>query len=758
MKTKLILKIFYHSVLFGLCFTQCSTNKHLNTNQYLLSKTKISKNGKKIHSKDLKPILKQIPNKKIAGIIPLYLGIYNLSRDLEGENYFKKIGEPPVILNYRLARKSSSQLELHYKNLGYLDAIVNYNVITKKHKAELNFNVITGSRYTINKVNFEVDSTNIIHKHITSLLEKSKIKTAKKYNFNALEVERTKMAKSLQNLGYHRFNKEYIHFLADTNATTKKVDLKLIVKPIETITNNTIIQEKHRLGIVQEINVRIGNENEVDIVDTLRIENINFIFTTKHASLNFNRIAEKILFLENNKYNKTLVDKSYRAIAELQIFKKITFDFDVKSTIVDVDYLVAEIQLIPGKKIAYALELEATSNPELNQGISGSASISNYNTFRGAEHLQLTYKGSNNFNNIKENGLKVSLAVPSLLSPFRSSLNKNSRTKTVFSTSVTEQQRPEFIRNSIRGSFHYEWNSTKNHVHKLTLFNLSYVNFQGDSADLSAISEYLIAKDYSNHLIPTSSYTLQINNGNSKSMNNGYFLKIHLESSGSILHSVSRLFEFNQLKDEDGIPIIQENGNPSYTLNLWNQENIFTQYIKSSIDYRHYWKIDRKNSIALRSFAGIIYAYGNMQQAPFHKKFIAGGANDLRGWQAFKRPTGMLSTTDTLYTGGVKLLSSLEYRFNVIKNLKGALFVDAGNIWEISKNNTRYEQANFHWNDFMNEIAIDVGFGLRYDFQYFIVRTDLGFPIREPNESLKLQWDKVNLRDSQLNIGLGYPF
>ena len=156
---------------------------------------------------------------------------------------------------------------------------------------------------------------------------------------------------------------------------------------------------------------------------------------------------------------------------------------------------------------------------------------------------------------------------------------------------------------------------------------------------------------------------------------------------------------------------------------------------------------------------GIIYAYGNTSQAPFQKKFIAGGANDLRGWQAFKKPTGNLSSTsDTLYTGGIKLLASAEYRFNILRKLKGALFVDAGNIWELKSNNNKYEAANFYWSKFIDQIAVNIGFGIRYDFKYFILRTDLGFPVRDPYENSTDSWRKISLNKSQINIGLGYPF
>ena len=459
-------------------------------------------------------------------------------------------------------------------------------------------------------------------------------------------------------------------------------------------------------------------------------------------------------------YNKNLVTKVYESLSELKSFKKIDIQFKELNSTNKTSNLSADFYLKTGKKIAYSIEAEATSNPTLNEGVSIAASISHYNIFKGSEHLQLTYKGSNNFNNINENGMVLNLTIPSLISPikYKKVMNKNYRTSTVLSLVVSKQERPEFTRNTITGNFGYQWKTKLSQQHKFSPFTISYVNFEGDSTDLSQISEYLIAKNYSNHLIPSSSYTFSFSNLNLTKLKNHTFFKFYIESSGSILNALAKPLNFNKLKDDTGTDILQDNGKPSYTLKLWNNENIFTQYIKTSLDYRYYWQIDKKNNIALRVMGGVAYAFGNTNQVPFHKKFSAGGPNDLRGWRAYKRPTGMQLASDTLYTGGVKLLTSLEYRFNVIKKLKGAVFVDAGNIWELEVNNAIHEAANFNWADFTREIAIDVGFGLRYDFQYFILRTDIGFPVREPNLGTKMRWNNLNFKDSQLNIGLGYPF
>ena len=759
MKALFKIKLFFTLVIISTCFIKCTPTKYISDGEHLLTSNTIEDAGVKIKNKELYGLLKQQPNKKFIGISPLYLAFYNLSNPDKEDSYLKRIGDPPVLLNYRLARKSSSQIELYYNNIGYLDATVSFSTKFNKHKVKAIYNLDKGNKYIINSIKINTLENEKFKVTLDEVLQKSILRVGKPYDFKDLENERIRISKKVQNRGYYQFNKEFIYFLADTNQTTHKVDLTLVIKYIEKEENGTLLKQQHKIGVIGEINIYLDKIDSLSS-DTNRLNGINYIYHGAKPKFNLNRITEKILFRQGMIYSKYSVDKTYQSLSELKNFKKINIKFNSLSSDIESNLLSANIYLKSGKKIAYSVEAEATSNPTLNEGVSMSASISHYNIFKGAEHIQLTYKGSSNFRKINENGLVLDLTIPSLLSPFKFNeiLNKQYKTKTIFSALISKQQRPEFTRNTITGNFGYQWNAKQSHLHKLSLFNLSYVNFEGDSTDLSDISEYLIAKDYSNQLIPTSSYTFSFNNQDINKLKNHAFLKVHLESSGNILSALAKPLNFNKLSDEDGTIVLQENGEESYTLNLWGNENIFTQYIKASIDYRYYWEMDKKNNIALRAMGGVVYAFGNTNQVPFQKKFLAGGPNDLRGWRAYKRPTGMQNTTDTLYTGGLKLLTSIEYRFNVIKKLKGALFIDAGNIWEIEANNNKHEAANFHWSDFTKEIAIDVGVGLRYDFQYFILRTDIGFPVREPNQSTSLQWDKININDSQLNIGLGYPF
>lgn len=734
---ELLLFLFFVTI----CFNNCTITKYLEKDELILSNNTIIINNSKENSKELYSLIKQQPNDKILGLIPASINLYNISS--------KKLGEAPILLNYRLAQKSASQIELFMKNKGYLDAIASYETKTKGQKAEVIYNIKLGNSYTINSYKINAERNNNLTLKIEEIFKTSKIKKGKIYNFDVLDNERNRIVEHLQNEGFYKFSKESIYYKVDTNQINKKVDIELVLK----FNDGEEIKRNHRIGYIKTINIHLSNNLAGLNSDTTFYGGIHFIHNSKIPSFNIKRLAQKTKLKPKSLYNKYLVDKTYQSLAELNNFKKIEFEFTKTSASENTDTLSTNIYLSEGKKISYSLEVEATNNPQLQEGVSGSASISHYNLLRGSEHLQLKYKGSTNFNDLKESRLILDFSIPSLIGPFK--MKGKSMTKTILSASINEQKRPEFIRNSITGSYIYQWKTKKYYQHKLSLINISYVNFEGQSSNLNNISEYLIAKNYSDHLIPSTSYTLRYNNQDINKLKSHTFLKLHIESSGNILRAIANPLRFDELKNEDGEPILQENGNISYTLNIWNKRNIFTQYIKTSIDYRHYFEIDRKNSIAIRGMGGIIYAFGNTDQAPFHKKFIAGGVNDLRGWQTFERPTGSMAPNDTLFTGGAKFISSIEYRFNVIKKLKGALFMDAGNIWEINSN---YNNANFRWKRFFNDFAVNIGVGIRYDFQYFILRSDLGFAIREPYESKKWQWEKVSIQNAQLNIGLGYPF
>ena len=170
MKAIFKLKFLFALFLISLTFTKCTSGKYIGNEQYLLSKNTITEAGLKIKNKELYSLLKKQPNKKILGIAPLYLAFYNLSSQKNEDNYLKKIGEAPVLLNYRLARKSASQIEIYYKNKGYLDAKVSFNITTRKHKAKAIYDINSGDKYKIGIININFTEDEKLKKILDKLI------------------------------------------------------------------------------------------------------------------------------------------------------------------------------------------------------------------------------------------------------------------------------------------------------------------------------------------------------------------------------------------------------------------------------------------------------------------------------------------------------------------------------------------------------------------------------------------------------------
>ena len=218
--------------------------------------------------------------------------------------------------------------------------------------------------------------------------------------------------------------------------------------------------------------------------------------------------------------------------------------------------------------------------------------------------------------------------------------------------------------------------------------------------------------------------------------------RFKLESAGNLLTTTSKLLGLNKNNDNRyklfGVP--------------------YSQYIKTEFDYIKHWDIGRNNVIAIRSFFGIAIPYGNSNNIPFSKSFFAGGANDNRAWTAYNLGPGSSDSNNEFNEANMKIALSLEHRFNLFGNLNGALFIDAGNIWNVLDNE---DDPNATFTDFdsLKDIAIGSGFGLRYDFGFFVFRGDIGFKTYDPSYKTANRWfNDYNFGNAVYNIGINYPF
>ncbi|MEM6864844.1 MAG: BamA/TamA family outer membrane protein, partial [Bacteroidota bacterium] len=245
-----------------------------------------------------------------------------------------------------------------------------------------------------------------------------------------------------------------------------------------------------------------------------------------------------------------------------------------------------------------------------------------------------------------------------------------------------------------------------------------------------------------NNLIFTSSYTFTKNSKTDISDNEFYQIRAKLESAGNTLSFSSSFIPFNE--NDNGQLLVF--GVP------------FSQYIKTEFDYIKHWEVSNTNVLAVRGFFGLAIPYGNSESIPFVRSYFAGGSNDNRAWNAYELGPGSTDNVNDFNEANLKIALNLEYRFPLAGDLKGALFADAGNIWNVFDNEDNPD-AIFTGFDSLTDIALGTGMGLRYDFSYFVFRLDIGFKTYNPAEETARRWfSDYNFRNAVFNVGINYPF
>jgi hypothetical protein len=244
-----------------------------------------------------------------------------------------------------------------------------------------------------------------------------------------------------------------------------------------------------------------------------------------------------------------------------------------------------------------------------------------------------------------------------------------------------------------------------------------------------------------NNLIFASNYTFNKNNRKGPTDNNFYQFKFKIESAGNFLSALSYIIPFDE--DDRGLLVF---------------DVPYSQYIKTDFDYVKYWDLSTANVLAFRSFLGIAVPYGNSDNIPFVRSYFGGGSNDNRAWRPYSLGPGRTDAVNDFNEANLKIALNLEYRFPIAGNFKGALFADAGNIWNVF-DNVDDPEATFDGLKSLKDIALGSGFGIRYDFTYFVLRGDLGFKTYNPAEESSKRWFRdYNFGNSVLQIGINYPF
>lgn len=755
--------------------TSCRPTKHVPQGDYLLNKVKIVVDNKNIKSQSLKPYLRQHPNHKTFGVIGLPLAFYNMSgtKDNRWNKFMRKIGTPPVIYDSTLMEKSRSEILKAMNNRGYMEAEVEVDTFIKKRKIKVTYNVKSNTPYRLNRVVYNIPDDSInryISRKDTSL---NTLKKGTLFDYAILDKERERISNILNNRGYYAFNKEYITFTADTTVGDHLVDLELnlLPYPIAKPDSSGTIFVKHRTYAIRNVYFftdynPMNIDQRYNVVDTVAYKGDTIYYGEKRY-LKPSVLYNNCFIKSGEKYSQRIVDNTMSAYGRLRAFKYVNIQFAPIS--VDGKMMLdCYILLTKGKTQTISTELEGT-NSAGNFGFAVGATYQHRNIFRGSQtfsaKLRAAYEnisgdlGGLISNNYLEVGAELGISFPKFIFPFaKNKQRQRLRPTTELTLNGNFQRRPEFIRVIAGAGWAYNWQSNRNRFkHKLDLVDVSYIylpkvteEFRNNIENLS-VNNPLLRYSYEDHFIMRMAYAIYLSNLNPesiKSSGNIYTFRMVNEIAGNLLYGISSAI--NSSRPIDGYSIFGIR---------------YAQYYKCDMDYTYTFVFNEKNSLSLHIGAGVAVPYGNSEILPFEKRYFSGGANSVRGWSVRSLGPGTYQRKDPTsdfmnQCGDVRLDLNVEYRSKLIWKLELAAFIDAGNIWTIKEYDAQ-PGGNFKFNRFYKELALAYGLGLRLDFDFFVLRLDLGMKAYNPAVTDKSKWviSYQNFkRDAALHFAVGYPF
>ena len=756
-------------ILFlGLLVSSCSNTKYLPEGELLYTGAKIKVEGKQTSKKENKTLKNQLeeivrpkPNSSFLGLKPK-LYIYNLAGTPKKEKGWRywlktKVGEPPVFYSQVDLEYNKSVLQNFAENSGYFNTKTAADSTRKGKKASAEYLVNPAQQYKIREVKFPTDSS-MISTSVRNTRRRSLLKKDDGYSLDAIKEERIRIDARLKEKGFFYFNPDYLQVQVDSTVADHQVDLIVKVKE-ET---PSLAETPYKINkIIVYPNYSIGMDSVRTNLDS--IQKYNDLTIIDPENLFKPRIFDRALyFKKEDLYNRTNHNLSLNRLVNLGTFKFVKNQFTVSDTIGN--YLDAYYYLTPLPKKSIRLELLAKTNSANYTGTELNLNWSNRNTFRGAELLtvsafggvEVQVSGQNNGFNVYRFGTEANLVWPRLVAPFKLDSPSGFVPKTKATLGYEFQNRIKlYSLQTFKGSFGYLWKQSEQKEHLLNLTEITYASPQNvtplyqEQINANPSLEKVIEKQ----LIfgPTYSYTYT--NTLQRRKKNTFYYKGTIDLAGNIAGLASGA---NIEKKEP--------------IKLFNVP--FSQFIKVENDFRHYYKLGPDSQLATRIIAGAGFAYGNSREMPFIKQFFIGGTNSLRAFRARSIGPGSFdgasTNTNTFLpdqSGDLKLEFNTEYRAKIYGLVKGALFIDAGNIWLLNEN-TEKPGAKFS-KKFMNEIAVGAGAGLRFDFSFLILRTDLAFPLRKPYLPDGDRWvlDKIDFGSGPwrrenlvFNLAIGYPF
>ena len=769
-----ILLVLWLTVLI---FQGCSTTKSLGKNELLYKGADINITDKGFLEKmgmknQLKNYAKPEPNSEFLGVIPFGLWFYNMAGDSVADKGFRhwlkyKLGDQPVIFKYYYVERSENDMQNYLYSKGYFDSRITTKRDISGKKITINYNVEAKQQYLIKDVSYpskeEAEKGDSLIYLIDSLQTGSLIKPGNHYDFDVLKQERQRINEYLRNNGYYSFAPDYLIFRLDSNYAAKTLDIQLDLK--KDVPSD--VRRKYYLKKIR-VNADYSLENNQQQPDTITKNGYTYVFHEQFIRPGV--LSDAILLKKNQPYSFSDYSSTLNKIMGLGVYKFANIRYDRAGQAADSAWLNADLFLTRDVPKSLRFEVQAVTKSNDFTGPGVNFSYQDRNIFHGAESFNLSLNSSfetqiatkNNGQNSWQAGVNAGLKMPRFIFPFidiNNFLAKKYTPHTTINAGYNFYNRTTFFTmNSADFTYGYNWRETISKSHDFQLFNLEYSRLSNTSASFDSIlnTNPLVRESFNEQFIVSLGYTYTYNNqlAGEKLLNT--FFQFSSELAGNTINLFQRITSQGTAGEKNskflGLP--------------------YSQYFRGSVDFRLYLNSQKYDKLVNRWFLGVGIPYGNSNTLPYRRQFYIGGPNSIRAFRYRSVGPGSFypdSSSAGFYfdqTGDVKAEANLEYRFTIYRLVKGALFLDAGNIW-LLHSDPQKPGGQFKWDRLFNDLAMGTGFGLRFDASFFVLRLDLGIPLRKPwlpaGQKWSIRqfdltspvWRRNNLI---LNVAIGYPF
>lgn len=722
---------------------------------------------------EVEAALEYAPNNSFMGSssvrfpVPIGLWIYNdlVNKQKSGFNkwLFNTFGTTPVTLTMVNPETRVKVATNTLQNYGYFQGKVSYDILKQSNskKAKIAYNIKLGEPYLLDSIRYAFPSAQ--DSVIKATAADSYIHQNGQFSVVDLQSEKDRITSALRDNGFYYYRPDYINYYADSMLVPQRVKLLVLQDP-------DIPLRAERKWYIGNISAYIrgrepqkGDTQIEGFADSTDMRGLKVVWTGEKCPISPRSIFRNFRFWKRHPFSETKLEETLSNLSNMQTFSQLQFTCTPRDTSSTCDSLDVRLDVTLDRPIEAELDFSFTQKSNSQVGPNAKATLSKHNAFGHGEILSLSLKGSYEWQTGQKNlvsdadqinsydaGGGISITYPWLVFPGLSNKRLRYPASTVFKFDIDHLNRSGYYRLlSFNAEASYSYQTSLSVSHKFTPVSITYDRLEHTTTrfDSIAANNSALLVSLQNQFIPAMQYTITYDNSWKDNLRTTTWLELSVKESANIISGVSTLFgsKFNEKEKK-----------------MFSSP--YSQFLKFTMDMRNKYKLTDKSLIATRLYAGLLWSYGNSDVAPYSELFYAGGANDIRAFAARAIGPGRYYDSEGRGTyldqaGDVKLEANIEYRFNLVSNLYGALFVDAGNVWLLKKSDSHIN-GEIGSGNFLKSIALGTGFGFRYDMEYLVLRLDLGIGLHAPYDTGKERYFNIpKFSDSlALHFAVGYPF